>query len=134
MGVEAFMMASSTIGIMAQRLARCICTNCKEEYTPELAIAKFFGFEDENHLPTFFRGKGCEKCGETGYKGRVGVYEVMIMDEELRRLVSSGAKSGEIRAYAEKSGMLSLQAYAKRLILKGLTTADAVTAVVSLSD
>ena len=134
MGVEAFMMASSTIGIMAQRLARRICKNCKEEYTPELAIAKFFGFEDENNLPKFYRGKGCDKCGGTGYKGRVGVYEVMIMDEELRRLVSSGAKSGEIRECAEKAGMMSLQAYATWLILEGLTTADAVTAVVSLSD
>jgi type IV pilus assembly protein PilB len=134
MGVEAFMMASSTIGIMAQRLARRICKNCKEEYTPELAIAKFFGFEDENNLPTFFKGKGCDKCGGTGYKGRVGVYEVMVMDEELRRLVASGAKAGEVRDCAEKNGMMSLQEYATWLILKGLTTADAVTAVVSVSD
>ena len=108
MGVEAFMMISSTIEIMAQRLARRICKNCKEGYTPELAVAKFFGFDDENNLPTFYKGKGCDKCGGTGYKGRVGVYEVMIMDEALRRLVAGGAKSGEVRDCAEKASMLPL--------------------------
>jgi type IV pilus assembly protein PilB len=134
MGVEPFLMASSTIGILAQRLARRICTGCKEEYKPEPAIAKFFGFNDENNLPMFYKGTGCDKCGGSGYKGRVGVYEVLVMSEEIRRLVSSGAKSEEVRNCAIKHGMMTLQAYATWLILEGLTTAEAVTAVVSVSD
>jgi type IV pilus assembly protein PilB len=134
MGVETFLMASSTIGVMAQRLARRICTDCKEAYTPEAAIARFFGFEDESNLPTFFRGAGCEKCGGSGYRGRVGVYEVLVMNEAIRRLITSGAKSSEVRECAIENGMMTLQAYAKWLILEGLTTADAVTAVVSIND
>jgi type IV pilus assembly protein PilB len=112
MGIEGFMMASSTIGILAQRLARRICKNCKEEYTPEATIAKFFGFEDENNLPTFYKGAGCDKYGGSGYKGRLGVYEVMVMNEELRRLVAGGAKAVEIRECAERHGMVSLKKYA----------------------
>jgi type IV pilus assembly protein PilB len=134
MGVEAFLMASSTIGIMAQRLARRICTGCKEGYTPEPAVAAFFGFNDEDNLPTFYRGTGCDECGGLGYKGRVGVYEVLVMNEELRRLVASGAKTAEVRDCAVKKGMMTLQGYASFLLTEGLTTAEAVTAVVSVSD
>jgi general secretion pathway protein E len=134
MGVEPFLMASSTIGILAQRLARRICTDCKEQFTPEAAIAKHFGFHDESNLPTFYKGRGCESCGDTGYKGRVGVYEVLVMNEEVRRLVAGGAKSAEVRDCAIKNGMMTLQEYGKWLILEGLTTAEAMTAVVSIAD
>jgi type II secretory ATPase GspE/PulE/Tfp pilus assembly ATPase PilB-like protein len=96
MGVEPFLMSSSTIGILAQRLARRICTKCKEEIKPDEATAKFFGYEMDD-LPTFYKGKGCDNCGGNGYKGRVGVYEVLLMNDELRRLVASGAKSDDIR-------------------------------------
>jgi type IV pilus assembly protein PilB len=134
MEIEPFLMASSTIGVVAQRLARRICTGCKESYTPEPAVAAFFGFDDEKNLPTFYRGKGCDECGGTGYKGRVGVYEVLDMNEELRRQVASGANTSEIRDCAIKNGMMTLQTYASYLLTEGLTTAEAVTAVVSVSD
>ncbi len=134
MEVEPFLMASSTIGVVAQRLARRICTGCKESYTPEPAVAAFFGFDDEKNLPTFYRGKGCDECGGMGYKGRVGVYEVLDMNEELRRLVANGANTAEVRDCAIKNGMMTLQSYASYLLTEGLTTAEAVTAVVSVSD
>ena len=108
MEAEPFMMSSSTIGIMAQRLARRLCKNCQEEVKPDEATAKFFGY-DMDKLPTYYKGKGCDKCGGSGYKGRVGVYEVMIMNDELHRLVSGGAKSDEVRDCAVKHGMMTLQ-------------------------
>ena len=133
MGVEPFLMSSSTIGILAQRLARRICTNCKEEVKPDEATAKYFGY-DMNDLPNFYKGKGCDKCGGTGYKGRVGVDEVLIMNDELRRLVSSGAKSDEVRDCAVKSGMMTLQKYAEFLLKEGLTTVEAVLGVISIAE
>jgi type II secretory ATPase GspE/PulE/Tfp pilus assembly ATPase PilB-like protein len=133
MGVEPFLMSSSTIGIMAQRLARRICKNCKEESMPDEATAKFFGY-DMNDLPTFYKGKGCDQCGDNGYKGRVGVYEVMIMNDELRRLVSEGATSDEVRDCAIKHGMMTLQNYAEFLLKKGLTTVDAVMGVIAMGE
>ena len=133
MGVEPFLMSSSTIGILAQRLARRICTNCKEAVKPDEATAKYFGY-DMNDLPNFYKGKGCDKCGGTGYKGRVGVYEVLIMNDELRRLVSSGAKSDEVRDCAVKSGMMTLQKYAEFLLKEGLTTVEAVLGVISIAE
>ena len=133
MGVEPFLMSSSTIGIMAQRLARRICKNCKEESMPDEATAKFFGY-DMNDLPTFYKGKGCDQCGDNGYKGRVGVYEVMIMNDELRRLVSEGATSDEVRDCAIKHGMMTLQNYAEFLLKEGLTTVDAVMGVIAMGE
>ena len=133
MGVEPFMMSSSTIGIMAQRLARRLCKNCKEEVKPDEATAKFFGY-DMDKLPTYYRGKGCDKCGGNGYKGRVGVYEVMIMNDELRRLVSGGAKSDEVRDCAVKHGMMTLQNYAEYLLTEGLTSVEAVLGVITMGE
>ena len=133
MGVEPFMMSSSTIGIMAQRLARRLCKNCKEEVTPDAATAKFFGY-DMDKLPTYYKGKGCDKCGGNGYKGRVGVYEVMIMNDELRRLVAGGAKSDEVRDCAVRHGMITLQSYAEYLLTEGLTSVEAVLGVITMGE
>ncbi len=133
MGVEPFLVSSSTIGILAQRLARRICTKCKEETTPDEATAKYFGY-DMNDLPTFYKGKGCDNCGGHGYKGRVGVFEVLLMNEELRQLISSGATSSEVRTCALKQGMMTLQEYAEYLLKEGLTTVEAVLGVISMSD
>ena len=133
MGVEPFLMSSSTIGILAQRLARRICTKCKEEIKPDEATAKFFRY-DMNDLPTFYKGKGCDSCGGNGYKGRVGVYEVLLMNDELRRLVASGAKSDDVRDCAVKHGMMTLQNYAEFLLKEGLTTMEAVLGVISIAE
>ena len=133
MGVEPFMMSSSTIGIMAQRLARRLCKNCKEEVTPDEATAKFFGY-DMDKLPTYYKGKGCDKCGGNGFKGRVGVYEVMIMNDELRRLVAGGAKSDEVRDCAVKHGMVTLQNYAEYLLTEGLTSVEAALGVITMGE
>ncbi len=133
MGVEPFLMSSSTIGILAQRLARRLCTKCKEPYTADETTAGYFGYTPDN-LPTFYKGKGCDRCGNTGHKGRIGIYECLIMNDELRRLVAAGAKSDEVRDCAIKHGMWTLVKYAEYLLLEGLTSADAVLGVVSVAD
>ena len=127
------MMSSSIIGVIAQRLARRICQNCKDQYVVDETTAEVFGYSKDN-LPTFYKGNGCDRCGGTGYKGRVALYEVLVMNDELRRLVSSGANVSEIRECAVKDGMITLQKYAEYLLLEGLTTVDAVLGTTAVSE
>ena len=85
-------MANSTIGIIAQRLARRICQNCKKQMEVDEMTLGYFGYTREN-APPFFKGEGCDRCSGTGYKGRVGIYELLAMNDELKRAVASGAKT-----------------------------------------
>jgi type IV pilus assembly protein PilB len=133
MGIEPFLTASSTLGVVAQRLARRICKHCKTEAEPDPSMMGFFGCSEAG-LPKTYRGKGCIDCAGTGYKGRVGIYELMVMNDELRRRITSGAKTEEIRECAIKNGMMPLQKYAEYLVREGHTTVEAVMAVVSISE
>jgi len=133
MGIEPFLTASSTLGVIAQRLARRICANCKDEAEPDPSMTGFFGCSEAD-LPRTYKGKGCSACAGTGYKGRVGIYELMVMNDELRRKVTSGAKTDEVRDCAIRNGMMPLQKYAEYLVREGHTTVEAVMAVVSISE
>jgi type IV pilus assembly protein PilB len=133
MGVESFLMSSSTIGIIAQRLTRRLCQACKEPYSPDDLSLKYMGLVPEPGL-TFYRQKGCEKCSFTGYKGRVGVYEVLRMNSELRRLVAQGGKSEDIAETAIRNGMRTLKDYSVWLLQNGWTTMDEVLQVVAVHD
>jgi type IV pilus assembly protein PilB len=133
MGVENFLMSSSTIGIIAQRLTRRLCQACKEAYQPDELSLKYMGLVPEPGL-TFYKQKGCEKCSFTGYKGRVGVYEVLRMNSELRRLVAQGGKSEEIAEVAIRNGMKTLKDYSVWLLQNGWTTMDEVLQVVAVHD
>jgi type IV pilus assembly protein PilB len=133
MGVEPFLMSSSTIGIIAQRLTRRLCQACKEKYTPDDISLKYMGLDPSKPL-TFFRNKGCEKCSGTGYRGRVGVYEVLRMNAELRRLVASGGSSEAISDLAVKNGMKTLKDYTVWLLENGWTTMEEVLQVVSVQE
>jgi type IV pilus assembly protein PilB len=127
MGIEPFLVASSLNLVCAQRLVRRICTNCKIDdplspaalvnvgFTPELA---------ETVVPK--KGKGCEKCNQTGYKGRVGLYEVMEIGEELRELILVGASAIELRRKAIEEGMITLRGSGLRKITDGVTTIEEV--------
>jgi type IV pilus assembly protein PilB len=123
MGIEPFLISTSVIGIVAQRLVRRICTKCKEEYDPDPAILKHLGVDETKRL---FRGKGCDICGHTGYKGRVGVYEVLMINDELRHLIAEGSDTQVIRQAAIATGMKSLKEYCLMLLQEGLTTVDEV--------
>jgi type IV pilus assembly protein PilB len=125
MGIEPFLMANSTIGLVAQRLARRLCQNCKVQAEVDDTTLGYFGYTRENS-PPFFKGEGCEKCNNTGKKGRVGIYELLVMNEELKRAVGRGARTDEIRALAIQNGMLTLKDYAMVLMAQGLTSVDEV--------
>jgi len=125
MGIEPFLMANSTIGIIAQRLARRLCQNCKTPTELDETTLGYFGYTKEN-APTFYRGEGCEKCNHSGKKGRVGIYELLTMTEDLKRAVARGAKTDEIRALAVEGGMKTLKDYAMILMAEGLTSVDEV--------
>ena len=125
MGIEPFLMANSTIGIIAQRLARRMCQNCKVPMEVDEVTLGYFGYTKET-APPFYRGEGCEKCNRTGKKGRVGIYELLTMTDELKQLVASGGKTDEIRELARKGGMKTLKEYAMILMAEGLTSIDEV--------
>jgi type IV pilus assembly protein PilB len=127
MGIEPFLVASSVHLICAQRLVRRICTNCKEP-SPHAAPALVqagYSQEDANSVVPM-KGKGCDKCNQTGYKGRVGLYEVMEISEELRELILVGASGLELRRKAVDEGMLTLRASGLRKVKDGVTTIEEV--------
>ena len=134
MGVEPFMVSAALIGIVSQRLMRRVCTTCREAYRPdERELGRFGLMAGAESDVTFFRahrhdgtGKPCPKCNGSGYKGRVGVYEVLRMNEELATAVSSGASTDVIRQLALESGMVTLLGYSLDLVRQGHTTLEEV--------
>src|SRR6185295_1246686 len=120
MGIETFLMANSTIGIIAQRLARRICRHCKKQVEVDDTMIAFFGYTREN-APPFYKGEGCDRC-TNGYRGRVAIFEVLVMNDELKRSVASGATSDVLREVALKTGMRTLKDYSKFLMEHGFTT------------
>jgi type IV pilus assembly protein PilB len=133
MGVEPFLMSSSTIGIVAQRLTRRLCQSCKEAYTPDEISMKYMGLPYDPGA-VFYKNKGCEKCSGTGYKGRVGVYEVLRMNSELRKLVASGGRTEEITEVAVRHGMKTLKDYSVWLLKNGWTSMEEVLQVVAVQE
>ena len=127
MGIEPFLVASSLNLVCAQRLVRRICKNCTvphPEPAPALVQAGFSAEDAKTVVPN--RGKGCEKCNNTGYKGRVGLYEVMEVTEELRELILVGASSLELRRKAVDEGMITLRGSGLRKVKEGVTTIEEV--------
>jgi len=131
MGVEPFLVSSSTIGVMAQRLARRLCKACKEAYVADDQTCEYMGLPKGS---TLYKAKGCEICGGKGLKGRVGVYEVMKMNPELRGMVAKAANTEEIHAAALRHGMLDLKMYSAYLLLNGDTSVEEILQVVSVQE
>lgn len=127
MGVKPFLVASSVRAILAQRLVRRICQKCKEPYTPtenELRALKL----DASKLgdATLYHGKGCADCANTGYRGRMGIYELFVIDDEVRRLIYEKVSATTIRQRARSLGMRTLREDGVRKVLAGLTTPEEV--------
>jgi type IV pilus assembly protein PilB len=125
MGVEPFLIASALEAVLAQRLVRCICLKCKQTYTPtrkELNQAGFTPEEIGNKI--FYKGMGCVQCNNSGYSGRVGVFELMVLDEDLRSLILDRSTVGELRNQAIKNGMRTLRQDALLKVCDGLTTLE----------
>ncbi|MBC8102753.1 MAG: Flp pilus assembly complex ATPase component TadA [Cytophagales bacterium] len=127
MGVEPFLIASATIGVMAQRLLRKVCEKCKQPYEPPRDAIKRLGMnldEIDKSKVTFFRGRGCDVCKGSGYKGRVGCYELMPVTDKVRELILAHASAYAIREAAIEAGMKSLKEDAMEKILLGVTTLE----------
>jgi type IV pilus assembly protein PilB len=132
MGVEPFLIAATVVGVLAQRLARRICSNCKEPYTTSSDELLKFGFnpDDLSADVTLYRGKGCDVCRGSGYKGRLGIYELMTMNNEIAELVVRRAPLADIKDAAKANGMKEMKEDGLAKILSGQTTPDEVRRVV----
>jgi len=123
MNIEPFLVASAMEGTVAQRLVRQICPKCKEEYKPAAKLL------DELGLPSgtkFYRGKGCERCRNTGYRGRIGIFEVMKVNDRLRELIVTRPPTSAIRALAREFGMRTLWEDGIQKVVAGVTTIEEV--------
>jgi type IV pilus assembly protein PilB len=130
MGIEPFLIASSVIGVMAQRLVRVICPDCKEAYTPPVEAFRRLNLAIDFESVTFYRGRGCEKCLHTGYRGRTAVFELMAISDHIRELVLRKAPSHAIRQEALEAGMVTLRQDAMQKILEGITTMEEALRVI----
>jgi general secretion pathway protein E len=128
MGIEPFLVASSLIGVLAQRLVRTICSKCKEEYAPTLEELRGIGL-DPAKVKRLWRGKGCKTCQGTGYQGRTGIYEMMLIDDDIRQLILKNVDSATIKHQARDHGMLSLRDDGAEKVMQGITTSDEVSRV-----
>ncbi|SFZ73955.1 type II secretion system ATPase GspE [Chitinimonas taiwanensis] len=126
MGIEPFLLASSLIGVLAQRLYRQLCPACKQAYTPDSAEMAALGLSEPRAL---YRAVGCEHCNQLGYKGRAGVYELLTVDDEIRRLIHDGASEARIREHGASCGMHSLRSDGVAQVLAGKTTLEEVLRV-----
>jgi len=130
MGVEPFLITSSILGIIAQRLMRRVCEQCKEPYTATKANLEGLGLGDKvGQDIKFYQGKGCALCSQTGYKGRVGIYEVLKTSPKIQELVLHKATADEVRKVAVEEGMKTLRQLAIEKLLAGMTTIEEVIRV-----
>jgi type II secretion system protein E len=138
MGVEPYLVASSLVGVIAQRLVRRNCAHCLISDSPNPAILKSIGITEADYDPAklpFKRGRGCDKCGGSGYKGRMGLYELFLIDDEIRRLTVDRASAGKMKAHAaEHQGMRTLMGDGKLAVLAGKTTPEEIMRVAQRED
>jgi type IV pilus assembly protein PilB len=132
MGVETYLVASAIDCGVAQRLTRKLCTRCREGYRPTPAQLSQAGFPEAawSGVTELFRPVGCGSCAKTGFRGRIGVYEVMPVSEEIERLVVDRASSEEIRRSAEHDGMIALRRDGLEKVRHGITSIEEVLRVV----
>ena len=128
MGIEPFLIAASLIGVMAQRLIRTICPKCKESYVPSKNVLEKWGLKDKPDA-LFYRGKGCDYCKGTGYWGRSGIFELMIIDDEMREMIIASNSTVALRKKAQEKGMRLLSEDGLNKALKGLTTIEEISRV-----
>jgi type IV pilus assembly protein PilB len=126
MGIESFLIASSVLAIVGQRLVRRICPSCKTRYTPTDEELSFYEESGGPVKQDFYHGSGCNFCGNTGYQDRIGVYELLLMTPEIKRLIVGWATQDELRRLAQKQGMRTLREEAISLVAQDITTISEV--------
>ncbi|ERM91664.1 type II secretion system protein E [Caldanaerobacter subterraneus subsp. yonseiensis KB-1] len=123
MGIEPYLVASSVVGVIAQRLARKVCDNCKVPYKASKEEKEILGIPEDEEV-TLYKGKGCPVCNRTGYRGRIPIYEIMPVTSDIRELINAKVSSDVIEEKAIKNGMKTLRESARKLILQGKTTVE----------
>ena len=127
MGIEPFLISSTVVGVLAQRLVRKLCPACKEAYYPPAAILEELGLDPKEYANhPFYKAVGCPECGYSGYKGRSGIFELLMIDEELRRAVVARQDASDIRKIAAANGMLNLREDGALKAIKGITSPEEV--------
>jgi type II secretion system protein E len=131
MGVEPFLVSSTVEGVMAQRLVRTICGECKAPYEPHLSELPndFPGVAEQNYPKQLWKGKGCRRCHQTGYKGRTGIHELMVNTDELKDMIVQRTNANQLRAVAMKQGMVTLRQDGWNKVMAGKTTIEEVARV-----
>jgi type IV pilus assembly protein PilB len=129
MGAEPFLISSSVIGILAQRLVRVNCVKCREAYAPSAAVLQSVGFPEGTQI---MRGKGCSKCNQTGFTGRIGIFELMFITDEIKTLVDGRHSAADIRKKAVEQGMKTLRQDGLEKVLRGVTTLEEVLRVTEI--
>lgn len=131
LGVEPFLIASSLEGVIAQRLVRRICPYCKVSYTPDTEELKELGLEGDYQ---FYKGTGCEHCMNTGYRGRIGLFEVIELDEEFKRVITKTQDANEMRKFARQKGFSSMFEDGISKIIDGVTTTSEVLSAIKIEE
>ncbi len=126
MGIEPFLVASSVVAVLAQRLLRKICLECRRPYRPSDEELIRLGLPLTTPRPTFYRGAGCAACSQTGYRGRTGIYELLLMDDDIRRLIGTKVDSVAIKQAAIAKGMVPLKQEGAAKVAQGVTTTEEV--------
>jgi len=132
MGIKPYLVATSVVGVMAQRLVRKICNNCKEEYEASTYEKEILG-QDVYKPLILYKGKGCGYCNESGYSGRIGIYEVMEMTRQHREAINAGENSDVLRDISIKNGMKTLESECKNFVLSGMTTIEELSTIATLA-
>jgi type IV pilus assembly protein PilB len=127
MGVPAYLVASSVIAVLAQRLVRVVCPKCKQPFTPPDSALESAGITPEMaRKATFMKGRGCSHCQKSGYRGRLGIFELMLMSSKVRELAFQGTSTQNIRKAAIAGGMTTLYEDGINKALRGITTLEEV--------
>ncbi|MFH0810305.1 MAG: ATPase, T2SS/T4P/T4SS family, partial [Pseudomonadota bacterium] len=130
MGIEPFLISSSVMGVLAQRLVRVICASCKEPvHLPGERLAEIGLYPHDVPEGVTYRGAGCAECLHTGYRGRTGIYELLVMNDDIRRLVVEGADANQIKRAARASGMKTLRENGAAKVITGVTSIEEVLRV-----
>jgi general secretion pathway protein E len=127
MGVEPFLLASSLIGVVAQRLVRRLCVECRKPFIADEAQLRTLGFAPPND--TLYSAQGCPACNRTGYRGRTGIYELLTVDDDLRRLIHDRSSEQTLRAHVTSRGMRSLREDGMRWVGEGVISLEEVIRV-----
>lgn len=133
MEIEPFLISSSVLVSIAQRLVRKICPKCKEAYSLPTEALKDVGFKIEEEMVTLYRGTGCKNCNNVGYKGRIGIYEILVIDDQIQEMVIRREASPRIKEVAQRSGMTTLWEAATKKVLSGVTTVEEVLRIITES-